>query len=137
MSSTNIKPLPDVDLAVLSLGDLWLGGQLAAAASWRSPTPGSDPLPWMQAYTFDGEADQLSGEVAVDVHFFALRYGQASLLARTFDARFMGYPHVVGSPGSAVLLDKVRTISVPTEVEWLTDNSVRRFQATYSVSFRR
>ena len=137
MSNPDIKMLPDVDLAVLSLGDAWLGTQLAAAASWRTPTPDSDPLPWMQAYTFDGEADQLSGEATLDVHFFATTYAQASLLARTFDARFMGYPHVVGSPGSAVLLDRVRTLSVPTEVEWLTDNSVRRFQATYSVSFRR
>lgn len=137
------KPLVDWTLAFLDLMDEWNAtlpepDRYAGTAMTTSPTPGStDPLPAAQAYMFDGSADQLGGEAIVDVHFFASRYVDASRLSRSFEHHLMQYPHRVSSNGSSVLFDQVGTLSLPTEVEWVEDNSIRRFQATFSVSFRR
>jgi hypothetical protein len=106
-------------------------------ANVAAPTPGESPLPAAQAYVFDGAADQTEGTFVVDVAFYASSYSVASRLSRTFDARFMGYPHRVSSGDSTVLLDRVETNVIPNEVPFTEDDSVRRFQATYSVSFRR
>ena len=137
--ATDIKVLPDYTVAMLDVVDLLMDDEPALQpANIDAPTPDVNvALPACQAYTFDGDADQTSGSFVVDVHFFAETYAEASRLARTFDARFMRYPHRVSSNGSAVLLDRVGTVSMPTEVPWIDDNSIRRFQATYSVSFRR
>lgn len=108
-----------------------------AKASINAPTPGVSPLPAVQAYVWDGSASDTEGDFVVDVAFFAATYAEASRLSRTFDARFMGYPHHVSSDGRAVLLDRVTTNVIPNEVPFTDDSSVRRFQATYSVSFRR
>lgn len=135
--SSPVKPIPAVDLALLDFIDQVMPETFPGGADMMAPTPGVDPLPAVQAYFYDGNADQLGGEAICDVHFFAETYAQASSLAREFDAKFMGYPHRVSSNGSAVLFDQVGTVSIPTEIPWLEDNSIRRFQATYSVSFRR
>jgi hypothetical protein len=91
----------------------------------------------VQAYVFDGTANLTEGDFTVDVAFYATTYSEASRLSRTFDARFVGYPHRVSSGDSTVLLDRVTTNVIPNEVPFTVDDSVRRFQATYSVSFRR
>lgn len=137
--ATDIKVLPDYTVAMLDVIDLLMDDEPGLQPSnIDAPIPSeSTLLPAVQAYTFDGDADQTSGSFVTDVHFFARTYAEASRLARTFDSRFMRYPHRVSSNGSAVLLDRVGTVSIPTEVPWIDDNSIRRFQATYSVSFRR
>jgi hypothetical protein len=134
---SDIGMLPDVDSAILALCEEFMAGTiLPANIRTVAPTPGADPLPAAQLYTFDGDATQIDGYAVFDAHFFATKFAQASLMARTFDRNIMRYPHrVEGAP--AVLLDVVETISIPTEVEWVGDNSARRFKATYSVSFRR
>ena len=101
------------------------------------PRTGSSPLPWAQAFLWDGTASDWDGEFLIDIAFYAKTYAEASRLSRTFDARFMGYPHRVSSDGSAVLLDRVTTNVIPNEVPFTDDDSVRCFRATYSVSFRR
>jgi len=137
------SPLHDWTVAFLDLIDEWNDGlptaeKLAAPASSEAPDPGaSPPLPAAQAYMFDGAAGQLDGYAVVDVHFFARKYLDASRLARSFEQRMMQYPLRVSSNGSSVLFDQVETISLPTEIPWVEDNSIRRIQATYSVSFRR
>jgi hypothetical protein len=127
----------DWTVAWLDLIDLKMPARLAGQASTQAPTPGSTPLPAAQAYMYDGKATQTDGYAVVDVHFFAANYDTASQLARDFDAEAMGYPHLVSSNGSAVLFDQVECISLPAEIPFTDDNSVRRFRATYSVSFRR
>ena len=135
---SDLAVMPDIDSALLDLAAMFgLPGVDAANIRGKAPTPGSSILPAVQIYTYDGRADQLGGEAIFDVHCFATTYPAASLLARTFDAKIMQYPHRVGGNGSTVLLDVVENLSIPTEVSWVEDNSVRRFQATYSVSFRR
>lgn len=130
--------LPDHSRALRDLvNELMSDEDTLAPASISAPTPGEGPLPAVQAYTYDGDADQTGGTFVCDVHFFATTYAEASRLARTFDSRIMRYPHRVGSGVASVLLDSVGTVSIPTEVPWVDDNSIRRFQATYSVSFRR
>lgn len=135
---TEIGILPDHSRALRDLvNELMADEDALSDASISAPTPGESPLPAVQAYTYDGDADQTSGIFVADVHFFAATYAEASRLARTFDSRMMRYPHRVSSNGDSVLLDSVGTVSIPTEVPWVDDNSIRRFQATYSVSFRR
>lgn len=130
--------LVDWTVAMLDLIDREVGGLLSGnGASTEAPTPGSTALPAAQAYMYDGQAGPTDGYAVVDAHFFATTYGEASNLARTFDAKMMGYPHVVSSSGRTVLFDRVECLSLPTEIPWTDDNSVRRFRATYSVSFRR
>ena len=132
---SEIALLPDMDIAMLDLLEAFaLDGVSAANIRTTAPTPGkAAELPGIQAYTYDGTADQLEGESVFDVHCFASGYAAASLLARTVDARLMRYPHRVGS----VIFDRVETVSSPTEVEFVDDNTIRRFTATYTVSFRR
>ena len=132
------KPIPDAAVALLDLLDAWNAElpepeRFAGGARTTMPTPGSTELPAASAHAIDGAATQIDGYAVLDVQFFAGKYVDASRLAREFDAHLMQYPHRVGS----VLLDMVETVSIPTEVPWLEDNSIRRFQATYSVSFRR
>jgi hypothetical protein len=136
MSSAPV--LEDWTVAMLDLIDREMATDLGGhGASVEAPTPGDTPLPAAQAYTVDGAADVTSGYAVVDVHFFADDYLQASQLARTFDSKMMGYPHVVSSNGRSVLFDRVECIGLPTEIPWTEDNSVRRFRSTYSISFRR
>jgi hypothetical protein len=150
--SEPLREMPDASKAVRDLIDFWFGADvpanpqagaaahaepaLAAPASVDSPTTGEDPLPWAQAYVFGGGGGQVESDFTADVAFFAPTYGAASLLARRFEARFMGYPHRVSSNGRSVLFDSVEQISVPAEVPWGVEG-VRRFQATYSFSIRR
>lgn len=136
--ANEIRPLPDVTVAMLDLVDTLMSDEVELTpARTKAPTPGTSPLPAAQAYSYDGDSDQTSGVAVVDVHFFARTYDEASHLARTFDARAMQYPHRVSSNGRSVLFDRVGTVSIPNEVPWIDDESIRRFQATYSVSFRR
>ena len=139
--ATDIAVIPDHGSAMRQLVDTLMADAAAAdglqPASYKTPTPGDDVLPAAQAYVWDGDAGLTDGTFTVDVAFFASSYSVASRLSRTFDARFMGYPHRVSSAGSAVLLDRVETNVIPNEVPFTDDDSVRRFQATYSVSFRR
>ena len=153
MSDLTVRELPDVAMAMHSLIDFWFGAPdpenplagaaahgealLSSPASLLSPTVGEDPLPWAQAYSLGGPGDQIETTATVDVHFFADTYGVASYLARRFDARFMGYPHRVSSNGRSVLFDRVDQVSAPVEVPWDEAASVRRFQATYTLSIRR
>ena len=135
---SEIAALPDHSRVVRTLIDTLMADEpTLAPANVKAPTPGVSPLPAAQAYVFDGNADLTEGDFLVDVAFFAKTYGEASRLAFKFDARFMGYPHRVSSAGSAVLLDRVTTNVIPNEVPFTADDTVRRFQATYSVSFRR
>ena len=130
--------LPDHSRVMRTLVDELMGGaEGVTAASVKTPTPGVTPLPAAQAYVWDGSASDTEGDFVVDVAFFAPTYAVASRLSRTFDQRFMGYPHRVSSDGRTVLLDRVTTNVIPNEVPFTDDDSVRRFQATYSVSFRR
>lgn len=130
--------LPDHSAVVLAyIGTVMTGPDALAKVSVKAPTPGSSPLPAGQAYVWDGNADLTEGDFLVDVAFFAKTYAEASRLSRNFDSRFMGYPHRVSSGDSTVLLDRVSTNVIPNEVPFTEDDSVRRFQATYSVSFRR
>jgi len=132
------KELPDYAAATIQIIAEWAVDENAVAkVSVKAPTPGSSPLPWAQAYVFDGSASETEGDFVVDVAFYAASYAEASRLSRRFDQRFMGYPHRVSSDGRAVLLDRVTTNVIPNEVPFTDDDSVRRFQATYSVSFRR
>jgi hypothetical protein len=127
--------LPDYVLAVMDLLAPE-GSELSIGVD--APTPGTAAtLPAAQVYQADGAADQTGGYAVIDVHSFARTYGDTSALARSLDATLMGYPHVVSSNGSAVLFDRVECLSIPSEIPWLEDNSIRRFRATYSVSFRR
>lgn len=141
---------PDFTVAVLDLIDSWFGpgtgvgaelhGEplVPEGASTRMPTPGGDDaLPWATAYVFGGDGDALQSNPVLDVHFFAGDYATASLLARRFHARFMQYPHRVSSSGRSVLFDRVEVGVLPAEVEYVEDDSIRRFQATYSFSIRR
>lgn len=120
---------------MLDLMDEYSG--LAGPASVDAPTPGTDGGSRGQAYVVDGDADQTQGAVVVDVAFFDPDYRVARDLALDFDARLMGYPVKVSSNGRTVLFDAVETISIPREVPWLDDNSIRKFLATYRVTFRR
>lgn len=130
--------LPDHSSAVRQLIADWaVGPHAVAKVSVKAPTPGSSALPAAQAYVWDGNADLTEGDFLVDVAFFAATYAVASRLSRDFDRYFMGYPHRVSSGDSTVLLDRVTTNVIPNEVPFTEDDSVRRFQATYSVSFRR
>lgn len=132
---TDIAIAPDIDRAVRDLVPT-LVDVPAGQVRREAPTPGTDPadpLPAVQVYAFDGDSDQLGGYAVLDVHVYAATYAQASLLARTLDAKLLLYPHRVGN----VLLDTVTTVSSPKEIEFVTDNSIRRFQATYTVSYRR
>jgi hypothetical protein len=130
--------IPDWAVAFMDFADREVGPMLAGgASSLEAPTPGSTPLPALQIFLVDGSADQTSGYAVVDVHAFANDYLEASALARTFDSKVMGYPHLVSSNGSAVLFDQVECLSIPAEIPWLDDNSVRRIKSTYTVSFRR
>jgi hypothetical protein len=131
--------LPDHSAVVRKLVDTLMADKKPAltAASVKAPTPGVSPLPACQAYVFDGSASDTEGDFIVDIAFFAKTYAEASSLSRTCDQRFMGYPHRVSSDGRTVLLDRVTTNVIPNEVPFTDDDSVRRFQATYSVSFRR
>lgn len=136
------RPLPDMTMAVMDLLDAWNATlpelqRFAGQARSTPPTPGTTTLPAAVVHAVDGAATRLDGYAVLDVSFFALKYADAWRLARDFDHHLMQYPHRVSSAGSSVLLDMVETISIPTEVPWLEDNSIRRFQATYSVSFRR
>lgn len=128
--------IPDFDDAVLDLIDQQ-GYQALAPASVDAPTPGRDPLPAAQAYIVDGDARITEGQVVIDVCFYATTYVAARELLKSFDAVLMGYPVKVSSNGRTVLFDSVETISIPKEVPWLDDSSVRKFMATYRVSFRR
>jgi len=135
---SDIAVLPDHSKAMRDLIDVLMADEgPLTAASVKAPTPGSTPLPACQAYVWDGSADLTSGDFIVDVAFFATTYAEASRLSRKFDARFVRYPHRVSSGDSTVLLDRVTTNVIPNEVPFTEDDSVRRFQATYSVSFRR
>jgi hypothetical protein len=132
------KVLPDHSAVVHQIIAAWAVGENAVAkVSLKAPTPGSSLLPAAQAFVWDGNADLTEGDFVVDVAFFAPSYAVASRLSRTFDSHFMGYPHRVSSGDSTVLLDRVTTNVIPNEVPFTEDDSVRRFQATYSVSFRR
>ena len=131
---SDIALLPDIDGTLRALAILFATGVPDDNIGTRAPTPGeAADLPALQLYSYDGDATQVDGTATFDVHSFAKGYAAASLLARTVDARLMGYPHRVGS----VILDRVETVSIPTEVEYVSDNSIRRFAATYTVSFRR
>jgi hypothetical protein len=135
---SDVKVLPDHSKVMRTLIDTLMSDETALSnATVKAPTPGDSPLPAAQAYVWDGSAGQTEGDFVVDVAFFATTYGEASRLSRTFDARLMGYPHRVSSGDSTVLLDRVTTNVIPNEVPFTDDDSVRRFQATYSVSFRR
>ena len=107
------------------------------AADIDAPTPDESPLPAVQTYMVDGDEDGWDGSFVADVAFFATTYTEASRLARKFHDRFVGYSHRVESNGSAVRLDSVGTVSLPNEVAWLDDRSIRRFVATYAVTYRR
>ena len=103
-----------------------------------APTPGATAsLPAIQVFQVDGESDQLDGYSVIDIHTFDRSYLDTSNLALDVDAIVMGYPHLVSSNGRSVLFDRVECLSIPSEIPWLEDNSIRRFRATYSVSFRR
>jgi hypothetical protein len=135
---SDIAVIPDHSAAVRQLITNWAVGENAVAkVSVKAPTPGASALPACQAYVWEGTADETEGDFLVDIAFYAATYGDASRLSRGFDAYFMGYPHRVSSAGSAVLLDRDTTNVIPNEVPFTEDDSVRRFQATYSVSFRR
>lgn len=149
---SNLREMPDASKAIRDLIDFWFGAPtdnplagaavhgepaLGAPASVDAPTTGEDPLPWAQAYVYGGGGGPLEADFTADVAFFAPTYGAASLLARRFEARIMGYPVRVSSSGRSVLFDSVSEVSVPAEVPWDAESKVRRFQATYSFSIRR
>lgn len=141
------REFADYSVALLDLIDSWFYGTgaelhaeaaMGAQASLNAPTPGDDiVLPAGQAYVLGGDGDELQSDFTADVAFFDKDYNVASLLARRFHARFVGYSHRVSSNGRSVLFDRVSVVTLPAEVPWLEDDSVRRFVATYSFSARR
>jgi hypothetical protein len=141
------REFADYSVALLDLIDSWFFGEgaeihaeaeILTPASINAPTPGEGiVLPAAQAYVYGGDGDQLQIEPVADVAFFAADYNVASLLARRFAARFVGYSHRVSSNGRSVLFDSVSVVTLPAEVPWVDDDSVRRFMATYSFSIRR
>ena len=130
------KQIPLFDDAILDLIDQQAYPGFGPA-SWAAPMPGKDSIPAAQAYIIDGASDALSGDVLIDVCFFADTYRGAREPSRSFDAVLMGYPLVVSSGGSTVLFDSVESLSIPKEVPWVDDLSIRRFLATYRVTYRR
>lgn len=141
------QEFPDFSVALLDLIDSWFLGAgaelhseaaLVTGSSLNAPTPGDDiVLPAAQAYVVGGDGDELQSDFTADVAFFDKDYNVASLFARRFHARFVGYSHRVSSNGRSVLFDRVSVVTLPAEVPWLEDDSVRRFMATYSFSARR
>ena len=136
MSST-LVPFAQAPLVVLDWIDLEFGSELGGPATMQTPLAGSTPLPHVQAYGFGGSRTRLEDHPAIEVQVFAADYDTAADLAERIDTGLMGYPLRVESSGRSVVLDSVNVISPPVEVPWDTEGTIRRFQATYSLSIRR
>lgn len=94
-------------------------------------------LPFVRINHFGGDDERLNLRPTFDLEVFASTYAKASELARTIEARLIGYPFRVSSGGRSVLVDRVEVLTPTVEVEWQQDSTIRRFQGTYQFSIRR
>lgn len=132
-----LRTYPQAPIVLLDWIDLIFGAELGGPASMQSPLAGTTPLPHVQVYGFGGERERLNDYPTLDVAVFAADYATAANLAERIDTRLLGYPIVVESSGRSVVLDSVEVVSLPVEVPWDPEGTIRRFQATYSISIRR
>jgi len=135
--SSTLIPYPQAPIALLDWIQRQFGMELGGPASTEAPLAGTTPLPHVQVYGLGGERERLNDYPAIGIMTFAANYNTAADLAERIDTGLLGYPIVVESNGRTVVLDSVEVNSPPVEVPWDPEGTIRRFQATYSISIRR
>lgn len=135
---TALAPFPLSTLAMLDWLDANFASDLGGMASSSSPMAGVTPLPHAQAYGLGGDRDILSDHPTIEIQVFAATYLAAGNLAERIDVKLLALGgHRFISNGQPILFDHVEVVSPPIEIPWDSENSIRRFQASYSVSIRR
>lgn len=87
-------------------------------------------LPFVRVLRVGGFSDAFNDHPTVDIDVYAATYTAAELLAERIRQRIVGPPPAVG------VLDRARCDVSPFEAPW-PDETVRRFNATYSLTTRR
>lgn len=105
--------------------------------------PDNSPLPFRMVNKIIGTDDELTEAGHYSVHTFAADKPTAQTEAQaTHDrmlylvSRFTGQQPVTLESGLVVQADNVKVIETPHWIQWVDDNSIHRFVATYQVDLR-
>lgn len=120
-------PFPDVEQALVTL----LSG--LAPAGVVTPPNLQAAMPFIRVARFGGTDDGFDDTASVSIDTFASTRAVSLVLAEDVRQLLLTPVNVVGD----VVIDRVATITGPYEVPWATDQSVRRFTASYSIVVRR
>lgn len=110
----------------------------------RDERPNNAVLPYRMVHRLgDGKSDTVSDNGQYSVHTFALTKVEAQAESMITHRRicllggqFQGQSPVTMDDGSVVYSDGVTIDEFPHEVQWVPDNSIYRFVATYTIPFR-
>lgn len=124
---TDRAPFPDIAAAMVTgLADLASTGVVTPSALQTS-------LPFLRIERTGGNDDSFTDTATIAIDAFDGTYQAALALAESVRQRLLTWPVNLGG----VQFDHVATLTAPTEVSWSTDQSIRRFAATYRVTVRR
>lgn len=122
---TPLAPFPDSEAVLMDLvEDLGNTGEVTDDQLL-------DNLPFIRVGRIGGVDDLITDRPRLVVDTFAATRAQAYTLAETIRQRLTSGPSRVGS----AVIDKAITLSGPQEVPW--SPAVRRYSASYQLSFRR
>jgi hypothetical protein len=109
----------------------------------RDVRPTGATLPYRMVKRLPGSDDQLTDMGQYSVHTFAATKEQAQTEAMLthrrmllLAGRFTGQQKVTISDGQVVQVDNVVVVEPPEWVQWVEDNSIHRYVATYRVDLR-
>lgn len=109
----------------------------------RDDRPTGAVLPYRMVHRIDGPFDGLVDKGVYSVHTFALTkpaaQAEAELTHRRMEylvGQFTGQQKVTISGGREIQADKVKTVEYPRWIQWVPDDSIHQFVATYEVHLR-
>lgn len=101
----------------------------------RDERPTGAVLPYIMVSRIDGPSDGLTEHGVYSVHSFAETLPGAQALATSAHCT-LASPWRAQQQIGGIWVDGVTTIEAPTERQYIEDNSIRRFVATYQVDLR-
>lgn len=109
----------------------------------RDERPNDGALPFRMVHNLGGPSDRLVDKSTYSVHTFAVTKAEAQAEAMITHRRilklagqFAGQEKVTLADGQVVQADDVAVIETPRWVQWVEDNSINRYVATYRLELR-
>ena len=109
----------------------------------RDERPNGAVLPYRMVHDLGGPSDRISSNSAYSIHTFAADRAVAQAEAMEthrcmllLAGQFAGQQTVTLNSGQVVHADDVQVMETPHWEQWIKDNSIHRYVATYRVAFR-